>query len=184
MKKKLTIILVILMILGCCLVGRQIAAFSLTPRIMGAPAVNAEEPWFQEEDYVFLMSVSLHHDTWLSVTFDTVEIYDTVTGQLLPPDCFLYDEAAAREVNHMLMGVFYGPMDTITEPLGEENMLPVSGTRTSSQEMVLGILWQAFPPWDHPVDIQVSYRVLGLVPKTEHLVYHWDTQAQEWETAP
>lgn len=183
MKKKLTIILVILMILGCCLLGRQIAAFSLTPRIMGVPDVNAEEPWFQEESDVFLMSVSLHHDTWLSVTFDTVEIYDTVTGQLLPPDCFLYDEAAAREVNHMLMGVFYGPMETITEPLGEENMLPVSGTRTSSQEMVLGILWQSFPPWDHPVDIRVSYRVLGLVPKTEHLVYHWDTQTQEWETA-
>lgn len=177
--KKTRIMVVSCIIIICSFFISEIVAYSTTPRVIGSPVVTSDDPWIMGEDEMFLMGVSLNPNSSIPVVFDSAAVYDTVTEQSLGLDCFLYDEG--REGNDKMMGAHCGPMEEIEEYFGEKYMLPVSGTKTNSQQMVVGFFWQEFPPWDHPIDIQVSYRVLGIVPKTDNVVYHWDTQEQEME---
>lgn len=170
-----------ILLLACCVVFALllwlVASFSLRPSVcsMPVPSMAADPPAGQ----VALSAIQMVPRYRLPVTFTDVQVQDVKTGERLQPDLVLYDQESV----HLLMASSWvGTREDFTASFSEAPQLPVQGAALCSQNVVLGTLWTQWPAWDHPTEYTISYKLLGIFPKQESILYHWDRMETEQET--
>lgn len=149
----------------------ELAVFSLLPSPLGVPGHGDVPP-----GEFALASLQFHPTQRWPVTFQQVTVEDLSTGEALSPTLGLSNEEKAQ---HILMGVGMGTIEELEGSHYENPLLPVEGSTLTSKGIALAVLWPDLPPVDHPIEYTIHYRVFGLFPKTECLVFHWDTGERE-----
>lgn len=154
-----------------------VQSFTLNASVCSAPI--PEETTDPPEGQVALSAVQMYPTYRIPVTFTSVEVRDTTTGETLEPGLVLYDE----EPVHLLMASSWvGTPEEFEQEFSESPQLPVEGGKLTSQNIVLGTLWSHWPDWDHPTEYVFHYKLFGLFPKTEHLVYDWTQNSDTTDT--
>ena len=152
----------------------EMAVFSLRPYVcsMPSPDGGAEIP----SGEVFLSTIQLVPTQKFPITFVDVTATDTVSQEPLSPELCLYDQ---KDVHLLMSSSWRGTLSDFQTTFSEGPHLPTSGTTLISDDIALGTLWSAFPPQNHPTEYTIQYRLFGIFPKTERLVFHWDTTEEE-----
>lgn len=145
----------------------ELFVFSLHPYILGVPGQQDIPP-----GEFALASLQFHPTQKWPVTFQDVTVEDLATEEALAPTLGLSDEEKAQ---HLRMGTGTGTIEYLEGHIYESPLLPVAGSTLTSGEIALAVLWPDLPPVDHAIKYTIHYRVFGLFPKTERLVFHWDT---------
>lgn len=152
----------------------ELAVFSLRPYVCSwsSPEGGSKIP----SGEVFLSTIQLLPTQRFPITFVDVTVQDTVSQEPLSPELCLYDQ---KNVHLMMSSSWRGPASDFQTVFSEGPHLPISGTTLTSHTIALGTLWSAFPPRSHPTEYTIRYRLFGIFPKTERLVFHWDTGESE-----
>ena len=154
----------------------EFLVFSIRPGILGVPG-----RWDIPPGEFALASLQFQPTQKWPVTFQEVTVEDLATEEALAPTLGLSNE---EKVQHLSMGVGMGTIENLEGTIYESPLLPVAGTTLTSNEIALAVLWPDLPPVDHAIEYTIHYRVLGLFPKTERLVFHWDTGESEVTCPP
>lgn len=167
-KNKVLMTLGILILAGIVVLLWVVQLFTLNAYVCSAPI--PEQTTDPPEGQVALSAIEMFPSARIPVTFTSVEVRDTVTGETLNPGLVLYDE----EPVHLLMASSWvGTPEDFEKEFSESPQLPVEGGKLTSKAVVLGTLWSHWPDWNHPVEYTFRYKLFGLFPKTEHMVYDW-----------
>ncbi len=149
----------------------ELLVFSICPGILGVPGQQDIPP-----GEFTLASLQFQPTQKWPVTFQEVTVEDLATEEALAPTLGLSNE---EKVQHLSMGTGTGTIENLEGTAYESPLLPVAGTTLTSSEIALAVLWPDLPPVDHATEYTIHYRVFGLFPKTERLVFHWDTAEEE-----
>ena len=152
----------------------ELTVFSLRPYVcsMPSPEGGIEIP----SGDVFLSTIQLVPTQTFPITFVDVTVQDTVSREPLSPELCLYDQ---KNVHLLMSSSWTGTASDFQTVFSEGPHLPISGATLTSHTIALGTLWSAFPPRSHPTEYTIRYRLFGIFPKTERLVFHWDTGESE-----
>ena len=168
-KNKLLIFCGILVLVVIVALLWTVWLFSLNASVCSAPI--PEETTDPPEGQVALSAIQMDPTSRIPITFTSVEVRDTVTKEPLSPGLVLYDE----EPVHLLMASSWvGTPEDFVKEFSESPQLPVEGGKLTSKNIVLGTLWSHWPEWDHPTEYVFHYKLYGIFPKTEHLIYSWN----------
>lgn len=148
----------------------EMAVFSLRPYVCSMPSPDGGVKIASGE--VFLSTIQISPTQTFPTTFVDVTVTDTVSQEPLSPELCLYDQ---KDVHVLMSSSWTGPPDAFGETFSDGPILPVSGTTLTSDNIALGTLWSAFPPRNHPTEYTIQYRLFGFFPKTERMVFHWNT---------
>lgn len=173
MRKRTSILLLV-----CCVVFALllwlVTTFSLRPAVcsMPVPGATADPP----EGQVALSTIQLLPRYRVPVTFTDVQVQDLTTGERLHPDLVLYDQESV----HLLMtSTVVCTREDFDAYFSEAPQFPVQGATLCSENIALGTLWTQWPEWSYPTKYTISYRLFGIFPKQESILYHWDTMKTE-----
>lgn len=61
------------------------------------------------------------------------------------------------------------------EELASRHLTAIDDTMVTKDSCIL-LAFSEFPPIDCPIQIDISYRVLGIFPKTETVTHYWDAE--------
>lgn len=170
MKRKSKGITLLLILAVLCLGAWawMIQSFSLNAFVSSYP--NPDRTTDPPQGQVALSAVQMRPTYRFPITFTSVEVQDSVTKEMLEPGLVLYDE----EPVHLLMASSWvGTPEDFSKEFSEGPHLSVDGGTLTSKNIVLGTLWSHWPDWDHPTEYTLHYKLYGLFPKSERLVFDW-----------
>lgn len=151
-----------------------ILSFSLRPYVCSMPDPDgATDP---PEGKVSLSAIQMNPKYRLPVVFTEVQVKDLQTGESLSPELVLYDE---ESVHFLMASSWVGTREEFIKDFSESSQLPIQGAMLCSKNIVLGTLWTQWPEWNHPTKYTISYKLLGIIPKQESIIYHWDKMETE-----
>lgn len=62
------------------------------------------------------------------------------------------------------------------DELEATDLVAIDDTMVTKDSSCIFLAFSEFPPIDCPIQIDISYRVLGLFPKTETVTHYWDAE--------
>lgn len=151
-----------------------ILTFSLRPYVcsMPDPSMATDPP----EGKVSLSAIQMNPKYRLPVIFTEVQVQDLQTGENLSPELVLYNE---ESVHFLMASSWIGTREEFIKDFSESPQLPVEGAALCSENIVLGTLWTHWPEWNHPTEYTIYYKIFGIIPKKESIIYHWDKMKTE-----
>lgn len=156
------------------LVAWLIVSFSLCPYVCSMP--NPDIATNPPKGKVSLSAIQMNPKYRLPVIFTEVQVQDLQTGESLSPELVLYNE---EDIHFLMASSWVGTREEFIKDFSESSQLPIQGAMLCSKNIVLGTLWTQWPEWNHPTKYTISYKLLGIIPKQESIIYHWDKMETE-----
>ena len=143
--------------------------FSLNARITGKPGVNAER---KVEGETSIMTMDYRPTLDVPIQFSDLTITSLEDGEPLEERGI----TAGGYINTIELSHWIGAVGHFTdEELASRHLTAIDDTMVTKDSCIL-LAFSEFPPIDCPVQIDISYRVLGIFPKTETVTHYWDAE--------
>ena len=143
--------------------------FSLNARITGKPGVNAER---KVEGETSIMTMDYRPTLDVPILFSDLTITSLEDGEPLEERAI----TAGGYINTIELSHWIGAVGHFTdEELASRHLTAIDDTMVTKDSCIL-LAFSEFPPIDCPIQIDISYRVLGIFPKTETVTHYWDAE--------
>ena len=145
--------------------------FSLHAYVAGRPGINSVR---KVEGETFIMSIDLRPTLGAPVLFEDMTITSLEDGRPLSDRGI----TAAGYINTIELTSWSGAAAFFTDEMlaphfADGGLAPIDDTMVTKDSCIF-LAFSEIPPIDCPIQMDISYRVLGILPKTETLVHHWD----------
>ena len=146
--------------------------FSLHAYVAGRPGINAVR---KVEGETYIMSIDFRPTLNAPVLFEDMTITSLEDGRPLSDRGI----TAVGYINTIDLTGWFGASAFFTDEMlaphfADGGLTPIDDTMVTKDSCIF-LAFSEIPPIDCPIQMDISYRVLGILPKTETLVHHWDT---------
>ena len=143
--------------------------FSLNTWVSGKPGVNAER---KVEGETSIMTMDYRPTLDVPILFSDLTITSLEDGEPLEERAI----TAGGYINTIELSHWIGAVGHFTdEELASRHLTAIDDTMVTKDSCIF-LAFSEFPPIDCPIQIDISYRVLGIFPKTETVTHYWDAE--------